>query len=45
MGFIQRADLAMRIAVISPAGNCIALQRRLSADVFLERVEPVQRVT
>ena len=44
MHVLQRADLAMRGAVVAPAGKRVALQRRLGAHILLEGVEAVQRI-
>ena len=44
VGLAEGADLAMRGAMIAPAGNGVALQCRLCADVFLEGIKAVQGV-
>src|SRR5215472_15296319 len=34
----------MRVAVVSPPGQRVALQCRLRAHILLERIEPVKRI-
>ena len=44
MNVLQRADLAVRGAVVAPARQGIALQVGLRADILLERIKAVQGV-
>ena len=44
VGLAQCADLAMRVAVVAPARNGVALQRGFRPYVLLESIEPVQRI-
>ncbi len=44
MRLADGADLAMRMAMVAPAWNSVALQCGLCADVLLERIETMQRI-
>ena len=44
VGFAEGGDLAVGVAMIAPAGDCVALQGGFGADILLEGVEAMEGI-